>query len=119
MGRVNVAVGGIAFNSGTDRDGSYFRVHPFGDLTVAGAVRVTNGPGEDFTNVGGQNLTVGGAVAIHNGDGGSFNTLLAGGPCPPGRSPSPAAPARTTTRSRPTTRPSSAASDLRQRRRRQ
>ena len=68
-----------AFNSGSDRDGSYFRVHPVGDLTVAGSVRMTNGAGEDRNNLGGQNLTIGGAVTIQNGDGGSFNTLLAWG----------------------------------------
>ena len=72
-----VAVGGLAFTSGADRDGSYYRVHPVGDLTVAGAVRVTNGAGEDFTNLGGQNVAVGGAVLVQNGDGGSRNNLLA------------------------------------------
>ena len=75
-GAVGVAVGGLAFRSGTDSDGSYFRVHPFGDLSVARGVWVTNGPGEDFTNLGGENLTVGGAVVISNGGGGSRNTLL-------------------------------------------
>src|SRR5262245_35141873 len=49
-GAAGVSVGGLAFSSGTDNGGSYFRVHPFGDLTVAGAARVANGPGEDFTN---------------------------------------------------------------------
>lgn len=76
-GAVNVAVGGLAVNTGTDFDGSYTRVHPFGDLAVTGSIRVTNGPGSDFTDFGGQNLAVRGAVAITNGAGGSSNTLLA------------------------------------------
>jgi hypothetical protein len=76
---VAVAGSSLAFNSGPDHDGSYFRVHPLGDLAVTGAVRVTNGPGEDFTNLGGRNMTVGGAVVINNGDGGSLNTLLTTG----------------------------------------
>src|SRR5262249_15975483 len=76
-GVASVAVGGLAFNSGSDRDGSYFAVHPFGDLTVAGAVRLTNGPGSDATDLGGQNLTVGGAVIVQNGDGGSSTVLRA------------------------------------------
>jgi hypothetical protein len=75
-GAVGVTVGGLAFRSGADRDGSYFRVHPFGDLTVAGGVQVTNGAGEDFTNLGGENLAVGGSIVIRNGGGGSRNTLL-------------------------------------------
>src|SRR4029079_17474233 len=76
-GAVNVVVGGLAVNTGTDFDGSYTRVHPFGDLAVTGSIRVTNGPGSDFTDFGGQNLAVRGAVAITNGAGGSSNTLLA------------------------------------------
>jgi hypothetical protein len=74
---VNVALGGLVVNTGTDTDGSYLRIHPFGNFTVNGSIRVTNGPGADFTDFGGQNLVVRGAVAIHNGDGGSSNTLLA------------------------------------------
>jgi hypothetical protein len=76
-GVAGVAVGGLAFNSGTDRDGSTYQVHPFGDLAVAGGVQITNGAGPDGTDLGGQNLTVGGAVAIQNGDGGSSSILLA------------------------------------------
>ncbi len=76
-GAVSVALGGLAVNTGSDVDGSYLRVHPLGNLTVTGGVRVTNGPGNDFTDIGGQNVTIRGAVAIHNGDGGSFNTMLA------------------------------------------
>jgi hypothetical protein len=76
-GAVNVAVGGLTVNSGLDLDGSYFRVHPFGNLNVNGGVWVTNGRGNDFTDLGGQNVAIRGAVTIRNGDGGSFNTLLA------------------------------------------
>jgi hypothetical protein len=72
-----VSVGGLVFYSGADRDGSNYQVRPFGDLAVAGGVRVTNGPGLDTTDLGGQNLTVGGAVVIQNGDGGRFSNLLA------------------------------------------
>ena len=38
-----VAAGGLALDNGADRDGSYVQVHPYGDLTVAGGVRMTNG----------------------------------------------------------------------------
>jgi hypothetical protein len=76
-GGVGVAVGGLAFNSGTDRDGSQYVVHPFGDLTVAGGVQITNGAGSDVTDLGGQNLAVGGAVVVQNGDGGSSTVLRA------------------------------------------
>lgn len=76
-GPANVALGGLAVNTGTDADGSYLRVHPFGNLSVNGSIRVTNGTGSDFTDFGGQNLAIRGAVAINNGDGGSSNTLLA------------------------------------------
>jgi hypothetical protein len=107
-GAANVAVGGLAFNSGPDHDGSYYRVHPFGDLTVAEAVRVTNGRGEDRSNLGGQNMTVGGAVVIRNGDGDSINTLLTNGTMSVGESSSPTVPARISTGSTPTTRSSSA-----------
>src|SRR5262249_56384716 len=72
-----VSVGGLVFYCGTDRDGSNYQVRPFGDLGGAGGVRVTNGPGLDTTDLGGQNLTVGGAAVIQNGDGGSSSTLLA------------------------------------------
>src|SRR5262245_27119061 len=53
-----VAVGGLAFNSGPDADGGYFRINPAGDLTVAGGVQVTNGGGEDRTQLGGQNIAI-------------------------------------------------------------
>ena len=76
-GAVNVAVGGLTVNSGSDLDGSYLRVHPFGNLVVDGAVSVTNGRGNDSTDLGGQNVAIRRAVTIRNGDGGSFNTLLA------------------------------------------
>jgi hypothetical protein len=76
-GAINVAVAGISVNSGSDADGAYLRIHPFGDLKVAGGVRVVNGAGSDMTDLGGQNVTVHGAVVIRNGDGGSFNTMLA------------------------------------------
>jgi hypothetical protein len=84
-GAVAVSADDLAFDSGPDRAGSYYRVHPFGDLTVAGAVRVTNGPGPDLTDLGGQNLTVGGAVVIQNGDGDTINTLLTWGTMSVGR----------------------------------
>src|SRR5262245_569296 len=74
----SVTAGGLAFNSGMDADGSYYRVHPSGDLTVAGGVRVTNGAGADRIHIGsGQNVAIRGAVVIHNGDGGSFNNMIA------------------------------------------
>jgi hypothetical protein len=73
----SASAGGLAFNSGTDHDGSSYQLHPFGDLTVVGGVQITNGPGSDGTDLGGQNLTVGGAVVVRNGDGGSSTVLLA------------------------------------------
>lgn len=76
-GGVGVAVGGLAFNSGTDHDGSFYVVHPFGDLTVAGSIRLTNGPGPDSNDLGGHNVTIGGAVVVNNGDGGSSTVLRA------------------------------------------
>ena len=79
FGTAGVAVGSLAFHSGSDLDGSEYRVHPFGDFTVAGGVQVTNGAGEDRTQLGGQNMTIRGAVVIRNGDGGSFNNLLTQG----------------------------------------
>lgn len=75
-GTTNVALGGLAVSSGTDLDGSYLRVHPNGDFTVTGGVRVGNGRGFDFTDLGGQNVAIRGGIAIQNGDGGSFNTML-------------------------------------------
>jgi hypothetical protein len=78
-GSTNVALGGLAVSSGADLDGSYLRVHPNGDLTVTGGVRVINGRGSDFTDFGGRNATIGGGVAIYNGDGGSFNNILTQG----------------------------------------
>jgi hypothetical protein len=74
---VNVVVGSLVFNSGTDRDGSHFRVHPLGDLSVAGAVRVTNGPGADNTEFGGRSLTIGGALTVRNGNGDSDTVVTA------------------------------------------
>jgi hypothetical protein len=76
---LGVAVRSLAFRSGTDGDGSYYRVHPAGDLTVAGGVRVINGAGEDRTQLGaGENVAIRGAVVIQNGDGGSFSNMIAG-----------------------------------------
>jgi hypothetical protein len=82
---LSVSVGGIAFNSGPDAAGGYYRIHALNDLTVAGSVRMTNGGGEDRDYLGagtvdaGGNLAVGGAVVIQNGDGDSFSTLLSWG----------------------------------------
>jgi hypothetical protein len=74
-----VAVRSLVFQSGSDGDGSYYRVHPAGDLTVAGGVRVINGAGEDRTQLGaGENVAIRGAVVIQNGDGGSFSNMIAG-----------------------------------------
>src|SRR5262245_28786227 len=75
----NVALGGIAFNSGPDAGGGYFRIHSEFDFTVAGGVRVTNGSGEDYTYLGGLHVALNGPINIQNGDGGSFNTLLSWG----------------------------------------
>ncbi|HKB01971.1 MAG TPA: hypothetical protein VKD90_07105 [Gemmataceae bacterium] len=76
---LGVAVRSLAFRSGSDGDGSYYRVHPAGDLTVAGGVRVINGAGEDRIQLGaGENVAIRGAVVIQNGDGGSFNNMIAG-----------------------------------------
>jgi len=81
-----VAVGGLAFRSGSDGDGSYYRVHPSGNLTVAGGVRVFNGAGEDRTQLGaGQDVAIRGAVVIRNGDGGSFSNMIAGADLTVGR----------------------------------
>ena len=75
---VGVSLGGIAFNSGPDAAGSYFRIHTLNDLTVAGSVRLTNGgAGEDRNYLGaGGDLAIGGSVVIQNCDGDSFSTLL-------------------------------------------
>jgi hypothetical protein len=76
---LGVAVRSLAFRSGADGDGSYYRIHPAGDLTVAGGVRVTNGSGEDRIQLGaGENVAIGGTVVIQNGDGGSFSNMIAG-----------------------------------------
>ena len=91
FGAAGVAVGGLAFDSGSDGDGSYYRVHPFGDLTVTGGVQVTNGAGEDRNQLGGQNMTIRGAVVIRTATAAANNLLTQGGmslassPSPTGR----------------------------------